>query len=155
MLYQTTEFDTENQFDWTSIQYTIENDVVIATRTTFDAGYEVFGTYEDGVLRQEFYVGTLEALGFDNQRIVYDADGVMTERGTVYPDSLRVTESFQNGIPTETVIKDGFFGDGEKPWDQIVLRYDAEGNIIGRTITYDDGPQTVEAFAPGHFKTVQ
>ncbi len=153
--YQTTEFDTENQFDWASIQYTIEDDVVVATRTTFDAGYEVFGTYEDGVLRQEFYVGTEEALGFDNRFIDYDANGIMTERGTVYPDSIRVTETFQNGVPNEILIQDGFFGDGAKPWDQIVLRYDASGNIIGRTITNDNGARTVEAFAPGHFSTVQ
>ena len=153
--YQTTEFDTENQFDWASIQYTIEDDVVVATRTTFDAGYEVFGTYEDGVLRQEFYVGTDEALGFDNRFIDYDANGIMTERGTVYPDSIRVTETFQNGVPNEILIQDGFFGDGAKPWNQIVLRYDASGNIVGRTITNDNGTRTVEAFAPGHFSTVQ
>lgn len=154
-IYQTTEFDTENQYDWTRIQYTIEDDIVIATRTLFDAGYEVFGTYEDGVLREEFYVGTLENLGYDNRRIEYDADGVMTERGTVYPDSLRVTENFQDGVPTQTLIRDGFFGDGAKPWSQIVLNYDADGNIIGRVTTYDNAPQTAEAFAPGHFKTVQ
>ncbi|MEX0307401.1 MAG: hypothetical protein AB3N12_08440 [Ruegeria sp.] len=153
--YQTTEFDTENQFDWTRIQYTIEEDVVVATRTTFDAGYEVFGTYEDGVLRQEFYVGTEEALGFDNRFIDYDATGMISERGTVYPDSIRVTETFQNGVPNATLIQDGFFGDGAKPWSQIVLRYDAAGIIVGRTITNDDGTRTVEAFAPGHFKTVQ
>ncbi|SDX35632.1 hypothetical protein SAMN05444358_10513 [Ruegeria halocynthiae] len=153
--YQTTEFDTENQFDWASIQYTIEDDVIVATRTMFDAGYEVFGTYEDGILRREFNAGTEEALGFDNRVIEYDTDGKMTERGTVYPDNLRITETFQSGVPSETLIQDGFFGDGVKPWNQIVLNYDAAGNIIGRTITYDDAPQTVEAFAPGHFKTIQ
>lgn len=152
--FQYTEFDTRNQFDWTSIQYTIEDDIVVNTRTLFDAGYEVFGTYENEVLRREFFAGTDEALGFNHRNIEYDADGKMTVRGTVYPNSLRVTENFQNGVPSETLLSDGFFGDGAQPWNQILISYDPAGNIIGRTTTYDNGTRTVETFEPGQFDSL-
>lgn len=154
-IYQTTEYDTENEFDWTSIQYTIEDDVIIATRTLFDAGYQVFGTYESGVLVEEFYVDTLDALGFQNRFVTYDAAGQITARGTVYPEDLRVTENFENGVRTETVLQDGFFGDGAKPWQQIAFAHDAAGNIAERRTTLDDGRVEVETFEKGVRETRQ
>ncbi len=153
--FQTTEFDTENQFDWTSIQYTIEDDVIVATRTLFDAGYTVFGTYEDGVLTEELYVGTMDALGFDNRQIEYDAAGQITYRGTVFPDDYRVSEVFENGVRTETLIQDGFFGDGAETWREIAFTHDADGNIASRRTEFDDGRVELDMFEPGVRETVQ
>lgn len=154
-IYQTTEYDENNEFEWDSIQYTIEDGVVISTRTQFDAGYQAFGTYVDGALTQEFYVNTLDALGFQNRSINYDGLGQITYRGTVYPDDYRIGEYFEDGVRTESILRDGFFGDGAKTWDEITFDHDAEGNIIARQITMDDGTLIQDTFEAGVRETRQ
>jgi len=154
-IYQTTEYDTEDLYDWTSVQFTIEDDVIIATRTLFDAGYEVFGTFTDGVLTEEFYVNTLDSQGFDNRTIRYAPDGQMIYRGTVYPEAFRVSESFSDGVRSETILRDGFFGDGAKPWSEILFSHDLDGNIISRTTTYDNGDIVEDRFEQGVSQTRQ
>lgn len=154
-IYQRTEYDRDNQFDWTSIQYTIENDVVIGTRTLFDAGYEVFGTYENGILIKESYSNTLNSLGFVNRTIEYDTNGEITYRSTAFPDYFGVREYFENGIPTETKLKDGFVGSGVKPWDEMIFSYDENGNIISRETKFDDGRSVTEEFELGVRETLQ
>lgn len=154
-IYQTTEYDTENLYDWTHVQFTIEDDVIIASRTLFDAGYEVFGTFADGVLTEEFYVNTLDSLGFDNRTIQYAPDGQMTYRGTVYPDAFRISENFSDGVRSGTMLQDGFFGDGTKHWSQIEFGHDLDGNIISRVTTYDNGDVVEDRFTQGVSQTRQ
>ena len=112
-------------------------------------GDQVFGTYENGVPAEEFYVDTLDTSGFQNRFVTYDAAGQITARGTVCPEGLRVSESFETGVRTETLLQDGFFGDAAKPWQQIAFAHDAAGNIAERRTTLDDGRVEVETFEKG------
>lgn len=152
-LYQTTEHDTDNQFDWTSIQYTIQDDVILYTRTQFDAGHVVFAAFEEGVLRQENYVDSLTSLGFVNRYITYDTSGQMTYRGTVHANDLRIGETFENSVRTQTEFNDGFGGGGTKPWSSILLTHDDAGNITSRQTTYqisfDEARVETDTFSPG------
>lgn len=148
-IYQTTEYDYDDLYDWYSIQYTIENDVVIRTRATYDANYEIFSEFENGILVQEYTTGdgAFDALGYEYRFVQFDSTGVTTSRLTGYPDDLSVSETFENGIRTETKITDGIYGDNVQPWTEIVLTYDATGtNIVSRTTTYDDGTILTDGF---------
>lgn len=154
-IHQTSEYDTENQFDWERIQYTIEDGVIIATRSLFDAGYEVFGTYEDGDLIQEQFVNTMEALGFEDRSVAYDDMGAISYRGTTYPDAYRINEYFDNGVRSETKLNDGFFGGGVKPWNEVVFAHDADGDIVSRQTKFDDGRIVTDASEQGVRETRQ
>ncbi|PJI91851.1 hypothetical protein BC777_0692 [Yoonia maricola] len=154
-LQQSTIFDTNDEFSWESIQTTVDTDtgLVVSTRTLFDIGNEVIATFENGILVRDINLGTIETVGFTNRFTEYDMSGQPTSIGTVYADDLRVTESFENGIRTQTLLQDGFFGDGAKPWAEITLTHDAEGNIATRTTKLDNGLISLDIFLQGVSET--
>ncbi|WP_156788590.1 hypothetical protein [Roseobacter sp. CCS2] len=125
----------------------------MSTRTLFDIGNEVIATFENGILVRDINLGTIETVGFTSRVTEYDVNGQPTSIGTVYADDLRVTESFENGIRTQTLLRDGFFGDGAKAWAEITLTHDAEGNIATRMTKLDNGLISLDIFLPGVSET--
>jgi len=151
-LYQQTIYDTENQFDWTQIQTTYDGDngdIIFATRATYDAGYEIFGIYENGILVKEIYSQPFDTFGFTSRTIFYSSEGQVVEQSTAYQGGFSVIERFENGSRTEVVFDDWAYDDNRREWDTITLTFDENGKISQRQTVNDDSSVETEQFVAG------
>ena len=162
----TTEFDTENQFDWESISTTITEGVIDSIDTIYDDGVVKYELFENGVRVQTFQDDNLDEFGeapadggaksWTSIQTNYTETGQIADRETRYDDGVVKFEDFENGVRSRTFQDDNLdeFGEapadgGAKSWTSIQTNYDETGQIAQQSILYDNGVEATKEYENG------
>ena len=141
---------------WTSISSFFDETGTLEARVT---------VYDDGRLRQDsFENGVISATEIQDNAFTtgdgafqwtainmdYDENGAVETKTTIYDDARIKTESFEDGVRTQTTTEDAFlFGGGNYDWDLKTTTYDEEGAKVSETVVYDNHDSTQALYEDG------
>lgn len=151
-----TRFDTENLYDWASIEITCSPEGVLEGRTIlYDDGTLRFETYTGGILSEILLCDVTENGGntdWDSVFMVYDATGQIAARITNYDDGIRREEEFVDGARSRTLqidTTDPASAESAADWDTIETFYDQHGFATARITVFDSGFMREDQFQFG------
>ena len=102
--------DLDNLYNWTRIEETFDNDVLIGKVTFFDNGLITAIDYDAGVRRymveEDNPQGTGNVKSWDRIETYYDTQGVLEARVTTYDNGIMREQQFQDGVRSYTAQYD-------------------------------------------------
>ncbi|GAB5389949.1 MAG: hypothetical protein Alpg2KO_29170 [Alphaproteobacteria bacterium] len=114
-------------------------DLVIKLDADGDLRSEAYD--ESTTLRELNRLDVSDSLSWHWMIASYNADGNVTSRNFVYDDDTTVDYlySYDGVLRTSATITDGLDAASRSAWSEIVDTYDADGNVLTRDYTFDDG----------------
>jgi len=141
---------------WDRIETYYDEDGLIGARiTTYDDGRVRQDSFENGVRTsteiQDNAFGSGESqYAWTAINISYDQNGKIAEKSTIYDDGRVRQDRYEDGVRTETTIEDRFlFNGGNYDWDTQHLEFAADGSIVSRDVSYDDGDAVQTIYEDG------
>lgn len=148
--------DTNNQYNWDTIEEYFDVDVLVARLTNYD----------DGTIKEEQWAGGIRTTirqfdnpgdmsggvkSWDSIDTFFDPSGQMEARITQYDNGVIREEMFQGGVRAQTTHYDnpGSGSSGAKNWDTINIYFDQNGTMEARVTQYDNGVIKEEMFQNG------
>ena len=168
-LYRTTFQDNDGSNSVISVVTFFDSDGnAISQDTLFTSGQTVTEILRETTIQ----VDTDDTANWSRITTVQDGDGALIERETIFDNGNTRFDSFDDGILSErlTTQADGdlslnTYDDGQrianvrtdvsdsKSWDVIATTYDSNGNVSGKTTSFDNGVSRVESFEDGQRTT--
>lgn len=155
----TTQFDTENIYNWDSITETYEGALLLSRYTKYDNQTEREEYYQDGlpitIIQTDNPVPSAldgSILSFDLTFSFFDLNGNIERSFTETADGVQTEELFVGGVRSSTVEIDspGVLGpNGSRVWDRIETTYDTAGNVSFRNTVFDTGVERQESYVNG------
>ncbi len=149
-------YDTDNKYNWDTIEEYYDVDVLIAKITNYDDGTIKEEQWAGGIRTQTSQYdnpgsGTDGVKTWDSIDSYFDFSGQLEARVTQYDNGVIREEQFQDGIRTQTSQYDnpGSGSDGAKNWDTIDIYFDQSGVMEARVTHYDNGVIREEQFQDG------
>ena len=138
---------------WSRIETLFDAEGARAGRSIdYDDGRSATYSYEGGVRRSLRLSDEDDAFTWASIDKRYDDTGALERSAVAYDDGRIIAKTYADGSLASRMVHVADL-DGTRPWDTRETTFDADGEMVGRAIGYDDGRLVTRGYEDGVLRT--